>query len=208
MLDRILRNGDTAEASFLLGTRLFEMGDYPAGRRKAGRAVGYEAAFARLAITLWACVCSKQAIPMAHPGLFAKNWPPTLTIFPRTWPGADPVGRASNIPMPKPFLNRALPFAAELGGRGDCAGRTADRHRAICASPHPVGSCSYRCPWFTGFAPRPGDLYLNLGLKKEAARNMAKWFVWTRCPPPLLPGLSRMRWAPDFSLPALGLPSK
>jgi tetratricopeptide (TPR) repeat protein len=28
-LDRILRNGDTAEARFLLGTRMFESGDYP-----------------------------------------------------------------------------------------------------------------------------------------------------------------------------------
>ncbi|HEX4166772.1 MAG TPA: tetratricopeptide repeat protein [Bryobacteraceae bacterium] len=30
LLDRILRNGDTPEARFLLGTRMFESGDYPA----------------------------------------------------------------------------------------------------------------------------------------------------------------------------------
>jgi tetratricopeptide (TPR) repeat protein len=30
LLDRILRNGDSAEARFLLGTRFFESGDYPA----------------------------------------------------------------------------------------------------------------------------------------------------------------------------------
>ena len=29
-LDRILRNGDSVEARFLMGTRMFESGDYPA----------------------------------------------------------------------------------------------------------------------------------------------------------------------------------
>lgn len=37
-LDRILRNGDTAEAHFLLGTRMFESGDYPAAVQELGRA--------------------------------------------------------------------------------------------------------------------------------------------------------------------------
>jgi tetratricopeptide (TPR) repeat protein len=34
LLDRILRNGNSAEARFLLGTRMFESGDYPAAVRQ------------------------------------------------------------------------------------------------------------------------------------------------------------------------------
>ncbi|HLJ12969.1 MAG TPA: tetratricopeptide repeat protein [Bryobacteraceae bacterium] len=39
LLDRILRNGDSAEARFLLGTRMFESGDYPAAARQLASAV-------------------------------------------------------------------------------------------------------------------------------------------------------------------------
>lgn len=38
-LDRILRNGDTAEARFLLGTRMFASGDYPAAVKELGSAI-------------------------------------------------------------------------------------------------------------------------------------------------------------------------
>ncbi|MFB3921780.1 MAG: tetratricopeptide repeat protein [Terriglobia bacterium] len=38
LLDRILRNGESAEAHFLLGTRFFESGDFPAAVRELGRA--------------------------------------------------------------------------------------------------------------------------------------------------------------------------
>lgn len=38
-LDRILKNGDTAEARFLLGTRMFEAGDYPAAVKQFAGAV-------------------------------------------------------------------------------------------------------------------------------------------------------------------------
>jgi len=37
-LDRILRNGDTPEARFLLGTRMFESGDYPAAVKELASA--------------------------------------------------------------------------------------------------------------------------------------------------------------------------
>lgn len=39
LLDRILRNGDSAEARFLLGTRMFESGDYPAAVRQLSSAL-------------------------------------------------------------------------------------------------------------------------------------------------------------------------
>lgn len=39
LLDRILRNGDSAEARFLLGTRMFESGDYPAAVRQLSSAI-------------------------------------------------------------------------------------------------------------------------------------------------------------------------
>lgn len=39
LLDRILRNGDTAEARFLLGTRMFESGDYPAAVKQLAGAI-------------------------------------------------------------------------------------------------------------------------------------------------------------------------
>ncbi len=38
LLDRILRNGDTPEARFLLGTRMFESGDYPAAVKQLASA--------------------------------------------------------------------------------------------------------------------------------------------------------------------------
>ena len=38
-LDRILRNGDTAEARFLLGTRMFASGDYPAAVKQLASAI-------------------------------------------------------------------------------------------------------------------------------------------------------------------------
>src|SRR4051812_21357157 len=39
LLDRILRNGDTAEARFLMGTRMFEAGDYPAAVKELASAI-------------------------------------------------------------------------------------------------------------------------------------------------------------------------
>ncbi|MBV8864747.1 MAG: tetratricopeptide repeat protein [Acidobacteriaceae bacterium] len=39
LLDRILRNGDSPEAHFLLGTRMFESGDYPAAVKEFASAV-------------------------------------------------------------------------------------------------------------------------------------------------------------------------
>jgi Flp pilus assembly protein TadD/peroxiredoxin len=39
LLDRILRNGDSVEARFLLGTQLYESGDYPAAVRQLASAV-------------------------------------------------------------------------------------------------------------------------------------------------------------------------
>jgi tetratricopeptide (TPR) repeat protein len=39
LLDRILRNGDSPEARFLLGTRLYESGDYPAAVKELAGAV-------------------------------------------------------------------------------------------------------------------------------------------------------------------------
>ncbi len=39
LLDRILRNGDSAEAQFLLGTRMFESGDFPAAVKQLANAV-------------------------------------------------------------------------------------------------------------------------------------------------------------------------
>src|ERR1035438_1577305 len=43
MLDRILKNGDTAEARFLLGTRMFESGDYPAAAKELAGAIELKA---------------------------------------------------------------------------------------------------------------------------------------------------------------------
>jgi tetratricopeptide (TPR) repeat protein len=39
LLDKILRNGDTAEARFLMGTRMFEAGDYPAAVKEIASAI-------------------------------------------------------------------------------------------------------------------------------------------------------------------------
>jgi tetratricopeptide (TPR) repeat protein len=39
LLDRVLRNGDSAEARFLLGTQLFESGDFPAAVKELGSAI-------------------------------------------------------------------------------------------------------------------------------------------------------------------------
>ncbi len=39
LLDKILRNGDTAEARFLMGTRMFEAGDYPAAVKELASAI-------------------------------------------------------------------------------------------------------------------------------------------------------------------------
>jgi tetratricopeptide (TPR) repeat protein len=43
LLDRILRNGDSAEARFLLGTRMFESGDYPAAVKQFASAIDLNA---------------------------------------------------------------------------------------------------------------------------------------------------------------------
>jgi tetratricopeptide (TPR) repeat protein len=48
LLDRILRNGDTAEARFLLGTRMFESGDYPAAVKQLASAIGLSPALPQL----------------------------------------------------------------------------------------------------------------------------------------------------------------
>lgn len=47
-LDRILRHGDTAEARFLLGTRMFESGDYPAAVKQLAGAVDLNPALPQL----------------------------------------------------------------------------------------------------------------------------------------------------------------
>ena len=58
LLDRILRNGDTAEARFLLGTRMFEAADYPAAVKELASAIeinpklpGLESLYGRALLT-------------------------------------------------------------------------------------------------------------------------------------------------------------
>jgi tetratricopeptide (TPR) repeat protein len=48
LLDRILRNGDSAQARFLLGTRMFESGDYPAAVKQFASAIELNAHLAQL----------------------------------------------------------------------------------------------------------------------------------------------------------------
>ncbi len=48
LLNRILRNGDSAEARFLLGTQMFESGDYPAAVKQFASAIELNAHLAQL----------------------------------------------------------------------------------------------------------------------------------------------------------------
>src|SRR3954454_8933301 len=83
LLDRILRKGDTAEARFLLGTRMFEAGDYPASVKELASAIqmnpkltGLESLYGRALLNTGdpdGALEAFRAELIVHPGDYAAN---------------------------------------------------------------------------------------------------------------------------------------
>lgn len=113
-LDRILRNGDTAEARFLLGTRMFESGDYPAAVKQLASAAGVNAHLPQLQ-----SLYGRALLNTGDPKTAADAFREELTTNPGDYEAN--LGLAQVLVVQK-NLNEALPLAQRaLRLRGDSA---------------------------------------------------------------------------------------
>jgi tetratricopeptide (TPR) repeat protein len=199
-LDRILRNGDTAEARFLLGTRMFASGDYPAAVKQLASAIALNSNLPQLE-SFYGRALLATGDPDAAAAAFRKE----LLRDPNDY-GAN-LGLAQILTEGKefadaiPVVQRALllrPQSAEahlalgecLAGMGEFEKARVHLEAAVSALPDSLEA--HR---------RLLTAYNNLHLAPEAAREESIVEKLGRAARANEPGPKTNELAPDFALP-------
>ena len=199
-LDHILRNGDTVEARFLLGTRMFESGDYPAAVKQLGSAIDLNPALPQLQ-SLYGRALLNTGDPDAAAAAFQKE----LVINPNDY--AANLGLGQIWTFRKQFndaippLRHALqvrPASAEaklalaecLSGTGQFNGARSYAEAARQALPNSAEAHQTLV-----------SIYTELGLTQEAARERTQAQALEKAANASDPGPGLNTPAPDFALP-------
>jgi Flp pilus assembly protein TadD len=202
LLDRILGNGDTAEARFLLGTRMFETGDYPAAADKLGSAVtlnpdlpGLRSLYGRALLT--------TGDPDGASAAFRKE----LASNPNDFPANLALGQILLVRKQygeaAPVLERALslrPKSADAAialGELLAATNQLDRARSVFEAAQALA------PDSLDLHRDLESLYARLQLTKEAAGEHTQVQRLQAALAAAATGLKPNDMAPDFALPAL-----
>jgi tetratricopeptide (TPR) repeat protein len=199
-LDRILRNGDTAEARFLLGTRMFASGDYPAAVKQLASAIALNPNLPQLE-----SFYGRSLLATGDPDAAASAFRKELLRDPNDY-GAN-LGLAQILTEGKrcaeaiPIVQRALvlrPQSAEAHlALGECLAGTGEFEKA-------------RTHLEAAVSALPGSLeahrsllavYKNLHLTPEAAREESFVEKLARATRANEPGPKPNEPAPDFALP-------
>jgi tetratricopeptide (TPR) repeat protein/thiol-disulfide isomerase/thioredoxin len=202
LLDRILGNGDTAEARFLLGTRMFETGDYPAAVGKLASAIelnpdlpGLESLYGRALLA--------TGDPDGASAAFRKE----LVSNPNDFPANLALGQIllvrKQYEEAKPVLDRALSLRPKSADAAIACGE-------LLAATNQLDQARIQFEAARQLAPDSLDLrrdleamYTRLHLGQDAAREHKEV---ERLETLLVAGATGPKpndLAPDFSLPAL-----
>ena len=196
-LDRILKQGDSAQARFLLGTRMFESGDYPAAAKELARAIELDPKLPRLqAFYGQALLFSGDPDGAStafrnelstNPNDFAANLglAQILTVR-KKFADAKPLLEQALLVQPQ-STDASLAMAECLAGEGKLAEarqRLEALEKAIPNSPDVHQDLA--------------DVYTRLQLKTEAARERV---TFLKLQPASTAGPQVNEMAPDFALP-------
>jgi len=202
LLDRILGNGDTAEARLLLGTRMFETGDYPAAVEKLASAIklnpdlpGIESLYGRALLA--------TGDPDGASAAFHKE----LSANPNDFPANLALGQIllvrKQYAEAQPALQRALSLRPKSADAAIAYGE-------LLAAINHLDEARRQFEAARPLAPDSLDLhrdlesvYLRLKLSKDAAREHAQVVHLESVVAASAPGPKPHDIAPDFALPAL-----
>ncbi|MGH7246844.1 MAG: tetratricopeptide repeat protein [Pseudomonadota bacterium] len=202
LLDRILRNGDSAEARLLLGTRMFESGDYPAAAKELSSAAGRNPNLPQLQ-SLYGQALLNTGDPDAAADAFRKE----LAGNPNDYPSNLLLGEILTVRKQfrdaMPLLRRALllrPQSAEaertlaecLAGSGRFQEARAYAESAARVNPDSPGVHRTLL-----------EVYGALRLTAEAARERSILASLEKAANASAPGPKRNEMAPGFELPEI-----
>jgi tetratricopeptide (TPR) repeat protein len=201
-LDRILRNGDTAEARFLLGTRMFEMGDYPAAVSKLASAITLNPNLPGIQ-SLYGRALLATGDPDGATGAFRKE----LAANPNDFPANLALGQILLVRKKyedaKPVLEHAVslrpksPDAAIALGEVSAATNHLDRARTLLEGARALA------PDSLDLHHDLETLYFRLKLSQDAAREHQEVVRLQTLQAAASGGVKLRERAPEFALPAL-----
>jgi tetratricopeptide (TPR) repeat protein/peroxiredoxin len=200
LLDRILRDGNSAEARFLLGTRMFESGDYPAAVRQLASAAQLNPNVPQLQ-SLYGLALLNTGDPDAAAGAFRRELAANPNDYPSNLHLGEILTMRKQFADAMPLLRRALlvrPQSAEakqalaecLASSGEF--KEARAYAESAAQAVPNSATAHRTL---------SDVYSGLHLAAEAARErkIAESIEMAASASSAGPHLREM--APDFDLP-------
>ncbi len=199
-LDRILRNGDTAEARFLLGTRMFESGDYPAAVKQLAGAIDLNPSLPQLQ-SLYGRALLNTGDPDAAVSAFQK----ALTTDANDYAANLGLGQIltfrKQFKEAMPSLRRALqvrPASADAAlALAECLSGTGQFRSA---RPY-AEAAGQALPNSAEIHGTLAEIYAGLHLTKEAGRERAQAQSLERAANASDPGPKSNTPAPDFALP-------
>ena len=202
LLDRILGQGDTAEARFLLGTRMFETGDYPAAVGKLAGAIALNPDLPGIQ-SLYGRALLATGDPDGASAAFRKE----LVSNPNDFPANLALGQILLVRKQygeaKPVLERALSLRPKSADASIACGE-------LLAATNQPERARLQLEAARQLAPDSLDvhrdleaLYTSLHLSKEATREHNEVVRLEALLAASAPGPKLNDVAPDFSLPAL-----
>jgi tetratricopeptide (TPR) repeat protein len=201
-LDRILGGGDTAEARFLLGTRMFETGDYPAAVGKLASAIelnpdlsGLESLYGRALLATGDADAASAA--------FRKE----LASNPNDFPANLALGQIllvrKQYEEAKPVLGRALSLRPKSADAAMACGELLAATNQLDQARTQLEAARQMAPDSLDLRRDLEALYTRLHLDKDAAREHKEVERLQTLVAAGATGPKPKELAPDFSLPAV-----
>jgi tetratricopeptide (TPR) repeat protein len=199
LLDRILGKGDTAEARFLLGTRIFESGDYPAAVKELAGAIALNPDVPGLQ-SLYGRALLATGDPDGASQAFRKELAGNPNDFPANLALGEILVVRKEYGEAKPALERALFLRPKSADAAVALGE-------LLAATGQLGEARARLEAARPLAPDSIDLrrdlealYTRLNLSSDAAREHKEV---ARLEAASAVGLKPNEPAPDFALPTV-----
>jgi len=199
-LDRILRNGDSVEARFLMGTRMFEAGDYPAAVKQLSAALELNPALPKLQ-SLYGRALLNTGDPDAAAAAFRKELAQNPNDF------AANLGLGQILTARKQFQEAMTPLRRALLLRPQSIQAQSELARALTgaaqfAAARPLAeSVVHAAPDSPAAHRTLSEVYAGLHLAKEASRELATAQSLDNAAETSTAGPKVNELAPDFELP-------
>jgi Flp pilus assembly protein TadD len=202
LLDRILRNGDSAEARFLLGTRMFESRDYPAAVRQFASAAELNPKLPQLQ-SLYGLALLNTGDPDAAAAAFRAELAASPNDYPSNLHLGEILTMRNQFAGATPLLHRALLLRPEsTEAKRALAECLASSGRFQEARTY-AESAAQAAPNSPQAHRTLSDVYSGLHLTAEAARERKAADSLEKAASASSPGPKLEEMAPDFDLPDL-----